>query len=67
MSVWTLDEVFNVIGSFIPEVFALAKVHYPGAVFTGARGWRPGVGREGRRHPVRRSRMSKRPSLLPNA
>lgn len=36
-SVWTLDEVFNVIGSFIPDVFQQAKIHFPGAVFTGAR------------------------------
>lgn len=35
--VYTLDEVFNVIGSFIPEVFGQAKIHFPGAVFTGAR------------------------------
>lgn len=36
-AVYTLDEVFNVIGSFIPEVFAQAKVHFPGAHFQGAR------------------------------
>lgn len=36
-SVWTLDEVFNVIGTFIPEVFQQTKVHFPGAAFQGPR------------------------------
>jgi hypothetical protein len=36
-AVYTLDEVFSVIGSFIPEVFAQTKVHFPGAVFQGPR------------------------------
>ena len=47
-AVYTLAEVFHLIGTFIPESLQLAKVHFPGAVFTGARAipdqpeWRDG-------------------------
>ncbi|WP_091738911.1 hypothetical protein [Phenylobacterium immobile] len=32
-SVYTLDEIGYLIGSFVPESLALAKVHFPGATF----------------------------------
>lgn len=34
VSVYTLDEVFYLIGTFVPESLQLAKVHFPGAKFT---------------------------------
>lgn len=36
VSVYTLDEVFTLIGELVPESLALAKVHFPGARFTAA-------------------------------
>lgn len=33
VAVYTLDEVFHLIGVLIPESLALAKVHFPGAKF----------------------------------
>ena len=33
VSVYTLDEVFHLIGTFVPESLQLAKVHFPGAQF----------------------------------
>lgn len=33
LCVYTLDELFTLIGTFVPEALALAKVHFPGAKF----------------------------------
>lgn len=34
IAVYTLDELFRLIGELVPESLAIAKVHFPGAKFT---------------------------------